>query len=191
MIKARIPAVLAFTATIIVSPFTAAAQYKIDPAHAFLQFRINHLGYSTMAGRFNTFAGDFTWDTEKPAESQITLTIDTASIDTNWAERDKHLREEDFLHVDKFPQATFESTKYSGDANGGTLEGVLTLHGISKPIVLDVKVIGEGPDPWGGYRAGFSATTTIQRADFGMEYELGPAAETMDFDLFIEGIRQK
>jgi polyisoprenoid-binding protein YceI len=168
-----------------------AAQYDVDLSHAFIQFRILHLGYSVLTGRFNQFAGTFEWDKDNPSTAAIEVTVETNSIDSNWAERDKHLRGEDFLHVEKFPKATFKSTKYTGDAKGGKLEGVLTLHGVSKPIVLDVKAIGEGPDPWGGYRAGFEATTTIKRADFGMTYNLGPSAESMSFDLFIEGIRRK
>ena len=168
----------------------AAANYDIDPAHAFIQFHISHLGYSVLNGRFDKFAGKFTWDKEKPADSTIQVDVETASIDSNWAERDKHLRSPDFLDVEKLPTATFKSTKYSGDAKGGKLEGVLTLHGVSKPIALDVKFIGEGPDPWGGYRAGFSATTSLRRADFGISYNLGPTAETMDFDLFVEGIKK-
>ncbi|MEM7542179.1 MAG: YceI family protein [Pseudomonadota bacterium] len=168
----------------------AAANYKIDLSHASIEFRISHLGISTMVGRFNQFEGTFTWDKGDPTGSSIELMIDPASIDTNWAERDKHLRGEDFLDVEKFPQAAFKSTKFSGDASGGQLEGELTLHGVTKPITLDVKVLGEGDDPWGGYRAGFEATTQLKRADFGISYNLGPAAEVMDFSLFIEGIRQ-
>ena len=171
--------------------FAAAAEYDIDPSHAFIQFRIHHLGYSMLVGRFNKFEGAFTWDKDNPQAAVINVTVETASIDSNWAERDKHLRNEDFLNVDKYPQATFKGTKYTGDASGGKMEGVLTLHGVSKPITLDVKAIGEGPDPWGGYRAGFEATTSIRRADFGMDYNLGPAAETMAFELYVEGIRRK
>jgi len=167
-----------------------AAEYKIDPAHAFIQFRISHLGFSTLAGRFNDFSGSFTWDKEAPEDSSIEVEVDTASIDSNWAERDKHLRGEDFLHVDEYPIATFSSTGYSGDAEGGKLEGELTLHGVTRPIVLDVEHVGEGPDPWGGYRAGFKGTTELRRADFGIDYDLGPSAETMTFDLYIEGVRQ-
>lgn len=167
-----------------------AADYTIDPSHAFVQFRISHLGYSTLAGRFNTFEGGFTWDKANPATASVNVTIDTASIDTNWAERDKHLRGEEFLDVATFPKATFRSTRYTGDATGGRLEGALTLHGVTRPIVLEVKPVGEGEDPWGGYRAGFQATTTLKRSDFGISYDLGPAAETMAFDLFIEGIRK-
>lgn len=178
-------------AALFVAMPAAAANYDIDPGHAFIQFRISHLGYSVLNGRFDKFAGKFTWDKEKPAESTIQVDVETASIDSNWAERDKHLRSPDFLDVEKIPTATFKSTKYTGDAKGGKLEGMLTLHGISKPITLDVKFIGEGPDPWGGYRAGFSATTSLKRADYGISYNLGPTSETMDFDLFVEGIKKK
>lgn len=167
-----------------------AADYKIDLSHAFIQFEISHLGYSTLVGRFNDFGGTFSWDQAKPADAMIDVTVKTASIDSNWAERDKHLRGEDFLEVEKFPTAVFKSTSYAGDASGGKMEGTLTLHGVTKPITLDVKFIGEGDDPWGGYRAGFAASTTLNRGDYGISYDLGPKAESMTFDLFIEGIRE-
>ena len=169
----------------------AAAEYEIDieGMHAAVQFRIYHLGYSVLTGRFNDFGGTFTWDKDNPQDSSINVTIKTASIDSNHAERDKHLREADFLNVEKYPEATFKSTKYNGDATGGTLDGILTLHGVSKPITLDVKYIGEGDDPWGGYRAGFEGHVKLRRADFGMTYNLGPKSEEMDLDLYIEGCR--
>lgn len=178
-------------ASLLFSTCVTAAEYDLDPSHTFIQFRISHLGYSTMVGRFDKFEGNFSWDKENPAESSITLKIDPASVNTNWAERDKHLRSEDFLDVGKFPEASFRSTKYTGDASGGTLEGELTLHGVTKPVTIEVKAVGEGDDPWGGYRAGFDGTTTLKRSDFGISYDLGPAAETMQFDLHIEGIRKK
>jgi polyisoprenoid-binding protein YceI len=174
----------------IVSGQTLAAQYTIDQSHAFIQFRISHLGYSVLAGRFNDFSGEFSWDKAQPDASALSVTIKTASIDTNWAERDKHIRGGDFLDVENFPEASFKATTFTGDATGGTVAGVLTLHGVSKPVTLNVKAVGEGDDPWGGYRAGFSATTTINRTDFGISYDLGPTANTMEFDLFLEGIRQ-
>lgn len=167
-----------------------AADYTVDLSHAFIQFRISHLGYSVLAGRFNDFSGDISWDKENPESSTISINVKTASIDTNWAERDKHIRGTDFLDVEKFPEATFTTTKYTGDASSGKLDGELTLHGVTKPITLDVNAVGEGDDPWGGYRAGFRATTTINRTDFGISYDLGPAANTMEFDLFVEGIRK-
>ena len=169
-----------------------AAEYEIDieGMHAAIEFRILHLGYSVLTGRFNDFGGSFSWDRDNLEASSIEVTINTASIDSNHAERDKHLREEDFLNVEKYPQAMFKSTKYKGDASAGTLEGILTLHGVSKPIAIDVQYIGEGDDPWGGYRAGFEGSVSIRRSDFGMMYDLGPKSDEMQLDLYIEGIRK-
>lgn len=169
---------------------TQAAGYKIDPSHAFIQWEISHLGYSILNGRFNKWDGTFQWDKDSPGAAKIEVTVDTASIDSNWAERDKHLRGEDFLDVEKYPTAVYKGTRYTGDAKGGKMEGTLTLHGVTRPMTLDVKVIGEGPDPWGGYRAGFSATATLRLKDFGIDYNLGPTAETMQFNLFVEGMAQ-
>jgi len=171
--------------------FASAAEYRIDPSHAFVQFRISHLGYSLLAGRFNQIEGTFQWDKKLPEQSHIEVIIQTASIDTNWAERDKHLRSPKFLSVDEFPVAKFVSTGYTGDASNGTLQGKLSLHGVTKAITLQGKVIGEGRDPWGDYRAGFYATTTIKRSDFGItKFEIGPASDPMEFELMIEGIRK-
>ena len=169
-----------------------AAEYNIDieGMHAAVRFRIYHLGYSMLTGRFNDFGGTFTWNKDNPGASSVNVTIKTASIDSNHAERDKHLREADFLDVEKYPEATFKSTKYHGDASGGKLDGILTLHGVSKPITIDMKYLGEGDDPWGGYRAGFEGSVTIRRSDFGMTYELGPKSETMELGLYIEGVRK-
>lgn len=185
--------VVALTATGAAPNRAVAADYDIDipGMHAAIQFRILHLGYSVLTGRFNDFGGTFTWDKDNPEASSINVTIKTASIDSNHAERDKHLREADFLNVEKYPEATFVSTRYNGDASGGLLEGILTLHGVSKPIVITMKYIGEGDDPWGGYRAGFEGHVTILRSDFGMTYNLGPKSDEMDLDLYIEGVRKK
>lgn len=168
-----------------------AAEYKIDPTHSFVEFRIPHLGFSIMDGRFNDISGTFTYDPEAGEAAQaIAVTIPTDSVDTNHAERDKHLRGDDFLAVDEYPEATFKSTGFSGDENGGVMTGDLTLHGVTKSIEIQVEKVGEGKDPWGGYRAGFIGTTTIDRSDYGISYDLGPAAETVDMTLMIEGVRQ-
>jgi polyisoprenoid-binding protein YceI len=176
----------------VVAPQTAtAADYKIDPAHSFVSFKIQHLGYSWMFGRFNNVSGEFSYDSSNPGAAKITVNIDPASVDTNHAERDKHLRSEDFLHVKKHAAASFESTKYVGSDKSGTLEGILTVHGVSKSISIAVEKIGEGKDPWGGYRAGFLGKYTLTRKDFGITRNLGPASETMEMELTIEGIRNK
>lgn len=168
-----------------------AAEYAIDPTHSFVEFKIQHLGYSWMYGRFNGVSGNFEYDADKPGESAAEVVVDTKTIDTNHAERDKHLRSGDFLDVDKFPKATFKSTGYTGDANGGKLAGVLTVHGVEKPVEIDLKKVGEGPDPWGGYRAGFVGTYKMTRKDFGIDFDLGPASTSLDLEIGIEGIKKK
>ncbi len=185
---------LALAAALALPALAPAADYAIDTkgAHAFIQFRIQHLGYSWLYGRFNTFDGTFSYDAKDPAASKVDVTIDTASIDSNHAERDKHLRSDDFLDVEKYPQARFVSTGFTDKGDGtATLSGDFTLHGVTKPIVIDVSKVGEGEDPWGGYRAGFSGTTTIKLADFGItKKNLGPASQEVELTLSVEGIRQ-
>ena len=167
-----------------------AADYKIDPAHSFIEFRIKHLGYSWLYGRFDKISGEFSYDSGKAEASRFSVEVDPASIDTNHAERDKHLRNKDFLDVKKFPTSTFKSTRFTGNAAGGVLEGVFTLHGVSKTIKIDVEKVGEGKDPWGGYRAGFIGSMKLALKDYGITYNLGPASEVMELDLSIEGIRK-
>ncbi len=170
-----------------------AADYVIDTdgAHASIQFRISHLGYSWLKGRFNDFSGGFRYDPANPGASEIAVDINPASIDSNHAERDKHLRSADFLDVEQYPEASFVSTDYTPNGDGtATLEGELTLHGVTRPISIDVEKIGEGEDPWGGYRVGFSGETEFALADYGIDYNLGPASETVYLELEVEGIRQ-
>jgi polyisoprenoid-binding protein YceI len=170
-----------------------AADYVIDTqgAHAFIQFRVNHLGYSWLYGRFNTFEGTFSYDADDLAASSIQLTIDTRSVDSNHAERDRHLRNEDFLNTSRYPEATFKSTRVEATDDGRiALHGELTLNGITKALVIDAEKMGEGTDPWGGHRAGFSGTTEFALKDFGINYDLGPASTHVYLDLTVEGIRQ-
>lgn len=172
---------------------TQAADYVIDTdgAHAFVQFKISHLGYSWLLGRFNDFEGSFSYDEANPSAAKVNVTIDVASLDSNHAERDKHLRSDDFFDVAKYPQAKFESTNYAPNGDGtGVLTGNFTLHGTTKEIAIDVKEIGSGQDPWGGFRRGFEGAVTLTPAEFGMDYDLGPAAETVEIYLSIEGVRQ-
>jgi polyisoprenoid-binding protein YceI len=172
-------------------PLAQAADYAVDPAHSFVQWRIQHLGYSWLYGRFNTLSGEFSHDPDKPEASRITVQVDTASVDSNHAERDKHLRNDDFLDVGKFPKAVFKSTGYSGSAGEGTMTGELTLMGVTKPVSIKVTKLGEGKDPWGGHRAGFIGTLLLDRRDFGIDYELGPTSWTLEMELGIEGVRKK
>ncbi len=173
-----------------------ADDYVIDTrgAHAFIQFRIKHLGYSWLYGRFNEFEGEFTFDENRPSKNKVIVDIDVTSLDSMHAERDKHLRGKKYLNTEKFPTAKFVSTKYvpTGDKTAN-LQGNLTLHGTTKPVTISVEHIGGGNDPWGGYRNGFEGTLTINPADYGMQLtkSLGPSASEVELFLTVEGIRKK
>jgi len=183
----------ALTAATFLSVTANAANYQIDVegAHASINFKINHLGYSLISGRFNTFDGGFSYDAKKQAESKVKVVIQTGSLDSNHAERDKHLKGEDFLNVSKYPTASFTSTKYvASDAMSGVMTGTLELHGVKNTISIPVQKVGEGDDPWGSYRAGFSGTTTLKLSDYGIDYDLGPSSTTVELELNIEGVKQ-
>ena len=172
------------------SHMATAADYTLDikGAHAFINFKASHLGYSWLTGRFNKFDGKFSYDGDNLSATKIEVNIDPASIDSNHAERDKHLRSDDFLDVKKFPKSKFVSTKVTDKGNGKIeVTGDFTLHGVTNSIVIDAVKIGEGKDPWGGYRAGFSGTTTIDVADYGFK---AAWAGKIQLELLIEGIRQ-
>lgn len=170
-----------------------AADYVIDTKgqHASIQFRIKHLGYSWLAGRFDDFQGTFSFDKDKPEASEVAVTIDTASVNTNHAERDKHLRSDDFLSVDDHPEAEFVSKSVTANGNqSAEITGDLTLNGVTREIVIDADYIGGGEDPWGGHRQGFVGTTKIALKDFGIDFDLGPASQEVELTLNVEGIRQ-
>ena len=187
---------LALTAAMLTSPFIGsgvAADYVIDTegAHASINFKIDHLGVSYVVGRFNEFTGTFSYDAENPNASKVEVTIDMASVDSNHTERDNHVRSSDYLNVERWNQAHFVSTSYADQGDGGAkLTGNLTLFGKTREITIDVEKYGEGQDPWGGYRAGFTGTVALNISDFGIDFNLGPAAQTVYMDLVVEGIRQ-
>jgi polyisoprenoid-binding protein YceI len=170
-----------------------AADYAIDKAgqHAFVNFKISHLGYSWLYGTFKDFDGSFSFDAAKPEDSKVNVTLNTTSVDTNHAERDKHLRSADFLNVSKNPTATFTSTSVKSTGEGkADITGDLTLNGVTKPVVIAAKFIGEGQDPWGGYRAGFEGVTTLKLKDFNIEKDLGPASQEVELVISVEGVRK-
>lgn len=176
--------------TLLASTPVRADSYTIDPTHSFIQFSISHLGYSLLQGRFNTLSGAFKYDPKAPDASSIRVQVQTASIDSNHAERDKHLRGTDFLDVENHPVARFTSTAIREKDGKAHIEGKLTLHGVTRTVRFEADLIGAGKDPWGGYRRGYAGQLTIKRSDYGISYNLGPAAEFMRLDLFIEGIRK-
>ncbi|MFK5913979.1 MAG: YceI family protein [Woeseiaceae bacterium] len=179
--------------SIFVVPIQAAVyDIDIDGAHATVQFKIKHLGYSWLTGRFNKFSGHFSYDEKQPDASKIEINIDTSSIDSNHAERDKHLRSKDFLDVSKYPTAKFVSTSFKEKGKStAVIKGKLTLHGVTKNIDIELEHVGHGADPWGGYRRGFAGSTMLTLKDFGITTDLGPASRQVEMFLAIEGVRRK
>jgi len=145
--------------------------WKIDPAHSQVEFAVRHLMISTVRGRFAGVAGTAVAEDGNLATAQVDVEIDAATIDTREAQRDAHLKSADFFDVEKYPVLTFKSTRVT-DAKGESfkLAGQLTMHGISREVVLDVTAEGRGKDPWGGDRAGYSAVAKIKRSDFGLTW---------------------
>jgi len=177
----------------LLSSVANAADYVIDSkgAHASINFKIKHLGYSWLTGRFDKFEGTFSYDSANVAASKIEINIDTSSVNSNLSDRDKHLKSADFLEVDKFASAKFVSSSVTDKGNGKlAIKGNLTLHGITKEIVIDAEKIGEGKDPWGGYRVGFSGTAKLGLKDFGIKMDLGPASSHVLMELHIEGVKK-
>ncbi|WP_295555881.1 YceI family protein [uncultured Hyphomicrobium sp.] len=171
-----------------------AANYEIDTkgAHASINFRVKHLGFSWLTGRFDTFTGTFSYDPKAPEASKVNVEIDAASVSSNHAERDKHLRNTDFLDVAKFPKATFVSKKVEPAGEGkAKIVGDLTLRGVTKEVTLDAEYVGGGADPWGGNRVGFSGTTKLTLADYGINFNLGPDAKEVELTLNVEGVEKK
>ncbi|MBW0278113.1 YceI family protein [Shewanella xiamenensis] len=178
----------------LLAPMAAsAADYVIDRegAHASITFKVSHLGYSYVVGRFNDFSGDFSYDAKNPAAAKVNVKVNTLSVDSNHAERDKHIRSADFLNAAKFAEATFVSTSVEDKGNGDmVIKGNFTLNGVTKPLAIQVHAVGEGQDPWGGYRAGFTGTTTFAMKDYGIKMDLGPASANVELDLVVEGVRK-
>jgi len=173
------------------APTAWAERFRIDPTHSFIQFSISHLGFSLLQGRFNEISGHYVFDQADPAAASIEVEVKTASLDSNHAERDKHLRGSDFFDVGNHPTASFKSTRFEvKDEKHAELKGNLSLHGVTKPISVDVEFIGAGADPWGGYRRGYIGRASIDRRDFGMNYDLGPSGNQVELFFVIEGIRE-
>ncbi|SPZ18825.1 Uncharacterized conserved protein [Providencia rettgeri] len=170
-----------------------AETYQFDKQgqHAFIEFRIQHLGYSWVYGSFKDFDGSFTYDAKDPSKDKVEVTIKTGSIDTNHSERDKHLRSGDFLNAAKFPEAKFVSTEVKKDGETYKITGDFTLNGVTKPITLDAKLMGEGKDPWGGYRAGFEAEGNIKLKEFNIKSDLGPKSQEAQLLISVEGVQVK
>lgn len=175
----------------------ALTTWTIDPAHTSVEFAVKHLMITTVKGRFTGVSGTVRTDDQGAAGGDADVVIDAASIDTREPQRDAHLRSADFLDVEKFPTLTFRSTRLFNLSGGSfKLAGALTIHGVMREVVLDVTSEGRTKDPWGGERAGFTATTRINRSDFGLRWNQALEAggfvvgEEVKISLDVELIRQ-
>ncbi len=180
---------LAFSA----APVQAADQYSIDPAHVYAGFQINHLGFSTLHGRFNKVSGTIVFDEDSIENSKINVVIDSNSIDTNHQKRDGHLKSPDFFNAMEFAEITFDSISVRKTAqNSGEVTGTLTMLGVQKPITLAVTFNKAGPNPFDNsvQVVGFSATATIKRSDFGMKYGAPAIGDDVTLVIEAEGFRK-
>lgn len=191
--KTALAAALSTAALVGVSQ-VQAADYVVDTEgqHAFIQFKINHLGYSYILGNFERFEGQFHYDPDNLEAASVEMEVDVTSLNSNHAERDRHFLSDDFLSAGDYPTATFVSTGFTPDGDHeGVLTGELTLKGETREIEMPVTLMGEGEDPWGSYRAGFEGSTMLTLADFGIDMSDFP--EVMhELELYVtfEGVRQ-
>jgi polyisoprenoid-binding protein YceI len=171
------------------------ATWSFDNSHSSIGFSVRHLMISKVRGHFNQWGGTFDYDEKDPTRSKLSVRIDAASIDTRDEKRDAHLRSPDFFDVEKFPALTFESTKVERDGDDFVVTGDLTIHGVTRAVQLKVESLGATKDPWGGYRAGFSASTSVNRKDFGLTWnaalETGGVVvgEKIEIGIEIEAVR--
>ena len=177
-----------------VKPAAAPATYQIDATHSELTFRIRHL-LGRVRGTFGEWGGTIVMDEATPAKSRVEVSIKTGSIDTQNDKRDEHLRSPDFFAADSFPAITFKSTNVAVTGKQLRISGVLTMRGKSKPVVLTGEFGGQFKDPWGNMRTAFTASTTVNRQDYGVSYNSVVETGTMlgddvTIEIAVEAIKQ-
>lgn len=181
------------------STYAQSGEYVIDPDHSQVIFKVKHLAISTVTGSFDVFEGTYTLDSDNIAKSSVETTISAASVNTNKQKRDDHLRSDEFLDVEKFPNITFVSKEIKkGDDNNFQIVGDLTIHGVTKEVTLDATYEGHiESDPWGKERTAFIANGEINRKDFGMTWNKALEAggfvvgDEVRITLEVEGIKKE
>lgn len=159
------------TQSVTTIPGYRTGTWTIDAVHSDVSFTVRHMMVSKVRGHFTKFEGTIV-TAEEPTQSSVTATIDLSSIDTRNQQRDDHIRSADFFEVETYPTMTYRSTGLTPDGDNWLLDGELTLHGVTRPVQLALELNGFSPDPYGGYRAGFSATAEINRKDFGISIDM-------------------
>ena len=152
---------------------TLTGDWDIDPTHSRIGFAAKHAMVATVRGQFATYSGEVHLDEETPENSSVRLEIEVASVDTGNADRDNHLRTKDFFDLETHPKITFVSTKVEkADDDLYTLIGDLTINGTTNPVAVEFELNGTSDDPWGNFRAGFEGKTTINRRDWGLDFNV-------------------
>jgi len=183
--------ILASLLLLLTSGYAMAEKYTIDPAHTYPNFTISHLGFSTMHGQFAKTKGTLEFD-KASGTGSVDIIIDTGSIYTGFAKRDKHLRSPDFFNAVEFPEMTFKSTAANLKGGSGTVDGKLTIMGITKDVTLKVSKIHCGKHPFNPKVAevcGFDATANIKRTDFGLKYGMPAIGDDVAISLEVEATR--
>jgi polyisoprenoid-binding protein YceI len=174
----------------------ATTTWNVDVTHSAIHFWVRHMVISKVHGRFSRWSGALQLDPQDLARSSVEVHVDAGSIDTQVADRDAHLRSPDFLDVAKYPELVFRSRKVERSGDGWRMVGDLTLHGVTREVALAVEYAGTGKDPWGNERAGFSARTTLDRREFGLQWnaalETGGVlvGEKVEISIELEAVRQ-
>jgi polyisoprenoid-binding protein YceI len=185
------------SSTTVQIPGYVVGTWAIDPVHSEVSFTVRHMMVSKVRGRFDTFEGTIV-TAEDPLASVVTASVDLSSINTGQEQRDAHIRSADFFEVEKHTHMTFVSTGIRPNGDDFLLDGDLTLKGVTKPVTFKLEFSGIGPDAYGGTRAGFSATTEINRTDYGVNFN-GPipgvpggvaVSEKVTINLEVEGVLQ-
>ncbi|WP_047541615.1 YceI family protein [Methylotenera versatilis] len=182
------------TALVLASSYAIAdpETYKIDNSHSFANWSIRHVASKT-SGTFSDVTGKIIIDRDNLANSSVDAKINVLSVNSSHAKRDEHIKKAEYLDAAKFGEMTFVSKKIEAkSATEGVMTGVLTLHGVSKEMTFPFKVLGFGSDPWGGYRSGFEAHTSLKASDFGFGWGAKANAsvgDDVEITLLIEGVK--
>lgn len=173
-----------------------ATEYKVDRDHSHVGFTVRHI-VSRVPGEFKDFSGEFNFDSQSPSNDKVKFVVQTSTISTDNEKRDAHLKSPAFFDVARYPTMTFDSTKVTSAGHDKyRIQGKLTLHGVTRPVIFDVDYLGTAKDPWGNTRSGFTATTVLNRKDYGMVWNKTLDAgglmvgDKVDVKLDIEAVEQ-
>ncbi len=168
----------------------AADTYALDPVHSFVSFGIKHLGISTVYGRFNGPTGMLVLDSADAGKSALSVEVAAANVDTGVAKRDEHLKSADFFDVQKYPTISFVAESIKNEGENLLVTGKLSLHGVTKDVVVTLKKTGEGKDPWGGFRVGYSTTFNVKRSEYGMTFMQGAIGDDVALTFAFEAVKK-